>query len=332
MYKNSDELLYVISERRQLNWLSFKQVFQRLLLRDRKSELLESSSLKKKRSQTVRTLASLGHCDFKFSHEGNEVYAAPPILTRLPSAGFPQAILSGARSPDTIQELSDACQSLGQHCELNIAEQPERVDFAPTRISIQNEDIKDLEALSQFLKIPFLETPSAWSILHFSGSIDEYSKTLQWSDEDELKWQRQTFEPHSLQFREFPDSNLTIRLSQYADPQINIKRYYLWKEGRCAQVDRDWGRYWVLKAIHLNVLIYDRNQFIMAVPVGARLPQLLERALTLCSGYIATYRKSVSSSPLWDGGFNLFQAIPPQIAELTATKLGQTLSLRPIRD
>jgi hypothetical protein len=61
----------------------------------------------------------------------------------------------------------------------------------------------------------------------------------------------------------------------------------------------------------------------MAVPVSAKLPRLLERVLTLCSGYTAYVKKIPSTSPPIQE-FNLFSAVPPQIAEMTAAKLGQT--------
>jgi hypothetical protein len=63
----------------------------------------------------------------------------------------------------------------------------------------------------------------------------------------------------------------------------------------------------------------------MAVPASANLPRLLERALTLCSAYAATYVKKMPSTNPQIQGFNLFSAVPPQIAEMTAAKLGQTL-------
>jgi hypothetical protein len=63
----------------------------------------------------------------------------------------------------------------------------------------------------------------------------------------------------------------------------------------------------------------------MAVPASAKLPRLLERVLTLCSGYTAKYLKNLRSTSSQIQGFNLFTAVPPQIAEMTAAKLGQTL-------
>lgn len=69
----------------------------------------------------------------------------------------------------------------------------------------------------------------------------------------------------------------------------------------------------------------------MIVPTDAKLPCLLERALTLCSGYMPEYRDRIDSlAKLLPKiiGFQLFQAIPPQIAEMTAKKLNQTLVIQ----
>ena len=323
MSRDSDQLLYVISAKNEMSWASFKEAFNYLYTLQVDSIDREGDGIKSKRFQTVRALDALGHCDFNFNK--NKVYAAPPVLVRLPSAGFPQALLAGARSPQTIQKLSDACKSIGLHVNLEVTEQPGELVLVPKRVTVQAEDVGELEAIANFLRIPLLETPSAWSLLHFAASLDDYLATLQWSTSSELTWKRQTFDPSSLQFCSLQETDTNIRLSQYSHPSRNTQIHYLWKDGRCAEINRDWGRYVVLKALRRNILIYDQRRFIMAVPVGAKLPRLLERALTLCSGYVATFVERLPFSPEI-GGFNLYRAIPPQIAEMTANKLGQTLS------
>ena len=330
MSNDSDQLLYVISAKRELSWLYFKEIFDYLYAIHTTSISLDidKNRIKAKRFRTIRALDSLGHCDFDFSNDGSKVYVAPSVLVRLPCAGFPQAILAGARSPTTIQQLSDACQSVGHHINLEVIEQASELVLASKRVVVQVEDVRELDAIANFLKISFRETPSAWSLLHFAGSIDDYLATLQWSNDTELNWQRQTFDPSFLQFRSLQETESNIRLSRYSHPSRNTKIYYLWQDGQCTQIDPDWGRYIVLKALRMNVLIYDRRRFIMAVPASAKLPRLLERALTLCSGYIATYVEKLPSTQLEIHGFNLFRAIPPQIAEMVATKLGQILSLK----
>ncbi|MEZ2317974.1 MAG: hypothetical protein ACBR15_03090 [Microcoleus sp.] len=330
MSETSEKLLYVISAKKELAWLSFKEIFDYLynLETGVREENTDNDGIKKKRYQAIRALDSLGHCDFYFSDDSSKskVYAAPPVLVRLPCAGFPQAILAGARSPATIQQLSDACQSVGTHINLEIQEQASESVLIPKRVAVQEaEDVSELEAIASALGIPFIETPSAWSLLHFSASIDDYLATLKWSNDSELNWKRETFEPNSLQFKTLEKTETNIRISRYSHPSRNTQSYYFWQDGICSEIDLDWGRYAILKALRRNVLIYDKRRFTMAVPASANLPRLLERALTLCSGYAATYVKKLPSTYPQIQGFNLFTAIPPQIAEMTAAKLGQTL-------
>lgn len=328
MSETSEKLLYVISAKKELAWLSFKETFDYLY--NLETGLIEENTdkdgIKNKRLQVIRALDSLGHCDFSFSDDRSKskVYAAPPVLVRLPCAGFPQAILAGARSPATIQQLSDACQSAGDRINLEIKEQASELALIPKRVAVQAEDVRELEAIASALTIPFIETPSAWSLLHFAASIDDYLATLKWSNDSELNWKHQTFEPSSLQFKTIEKTDTNIRLARYNHPSRNTKNCYLWQDERCTEIDLDWGRYAILKALRRNVLIYDKRTFTMAVPASANLPRLLERSLTLCSGYAATYVKKLPHYPQIQG-FNLFSAIPPQIAEMTAAKLGQTL-------
>lgn len=257
MSRDSDQLLYVVSAKNEMSWASFKEVFNYLYTLQVDSIDRERDEIKSKRFQTVRAFDALGHCDFDFNE--NKVYAAPPVLVRLPCAGFPQAILAGARSPQTIQKLLDACKPIGLHIHLEVTEQPGESILVPRRVAVQAEDAGELEAIANSLEISFLEIPSAWSLAHFAASIDDYLTTLQWSNDPELTtWKRQTFDPSSLQFRSSQERDTDIRLSQYSHPSRNSQKHYLWKEGRCTEIDRDWGRYVVLKALRRNVLVYDQ--------------------------------------------------------------------------
>jgi hypothetical protein len=329
--ETSEKLLYVISAKKELAWLSFKETFDYLYNLDTgfREESTDKDGIKNQRLQAIRALDSLGHCDFNFSDDRSKskVYAAPPVLVRLPCAGFPQAILAGARSPNTIKQLSDACQSAGDRINLEIKEQASESVLIPKRVAVQAEDVRELGAIASSLGIPFIETPSAWSLLYFSASIDDYLATLKWAKDSELNWKRETFDPNSLQFKTLEKTDTNIRLSRYSHPSRNTLSYYHWRDGICTEIDLDWGKYAVLKALRRNVLTYDKRRFTMAVPASAKLPRLLERALTLCSGYAATYVKKLPHEPQIQG-FKLFSAIPPQIAEKTAAKLGQTLLMQ----
>ena len=73
-----------------------------------------------------------------------------------------------------------------------------------------------------------------------------------------------------------------------------------------------------------NVLRYDPDKAIIAIPAGASLPKLLERALTLCSGYIPKYKKLPKSEIV----FKVFRDVPDLIANKLAEKLCQTLHIQ----
>ncbi len=325
---NSDRLLYILSAKQDLSWTAFKSVFAALYPSIASVSDLEKQSIKNKRLEVLRSLESLGHCDFDFT--SNRVYVAPPTLVRLPCGGFPQAVLAGARSPQMIEQIKDVCNALGNHIKVEI--QPdEALSLIPRRITVQVEDVEELRKIATSLKIHFKENPAAWEILNFSGSLQDYLATRKWSSDPELNWQSQTFNTNFLQFHTHQDTETNIRLSQYKNPKRSTQTYYFWRDGQSTEIDRDWGRYAVLSAMHINILFYDKCKFMMAVPIGAKSPCLLERALTLCSGYVPEYRDKIDSlAKLLPKvrGFNLFQSIPPQIAEITASKLNQKLIIQ----
>jgi hypothetical protein len=338
MSRDSDELLYVISAKKEMPWTSFKEAFNCLYqLHSMNND--EQENLNSHRLSIVRAFESLGHCEFSFTDANSKVYVASPVLVRLPCAGFPQAILAGARTPNIIDKLKSACESVGQQLRIEVTEQENKLALVPKRVAVQAEDVKELQDIASQLGINFAETPSAWSILNFTASLEEYLANCTWSNEAELNWESQIFNPSSLRFASENEES-KIHLSKYRHPHRNNHIYYLWQDKKNTLIEGDWGRYAVLKASKINVLFYDRYKFIMAVPLGAQLPRLLERALILCSGYVYKLEKLSlhnlkpnSSLPmsmaiienLARTNFRLFRDVPPQIAEMTAAKLGQTL-------
>lgn len=209
---NSDRLLYILSAKQDLSWTAFKSAFAALYPSIASASDLERQDIKSKRLEVVRSLDALGHCDFDFT--GNRVYVAPPALVRLPCAGFPQVVLAGARSPQTLEQIKDVCNALGNHIKVEI--QPdEDLSLIPRRITIQVEDVEELRKIADSLKIHFKENPAAWEILNLSGSLQDYLATRKWSSDPELNWQRQTFNTNSLQFDSYQDTDTNIRLSQY---------------------------------------------------------------------------------------------------------------------
>lgn len=331
MHRDSDLLLYAISAKAEMPWGAFKKVFEYFCSLKLDSGSLNLEELPYKRRETLRAIESLGHCDVEFDEKGGRVFAAPPVLARIPAIGLPQAVLAGSRSPVAIKQLSDACRAVGSSVNLEVREQAADSIFVPSRVLVRAESTKQIAEVANAFGFAFKEEPPAWAILHFAWSLDDYLSARQWDSRKELNWRRRDFDPGSLRFGT-SQQEAAIRLSSYTDPVRNIPVHRFWKDGQQAQVDCDWGRYAVLREAGLNVLVYDQHRFIMAVPVGVPLPRLFARSLALCSGYAAQFipRQSLSYPSPETKGFNLFRNIPPQIAEMIASKLGQALLPYPL--
>lgn len=327
MYRNSDRLLYVISARTELTWSAFKQIFDYLYTIRTCSGELGLDTLPYQRRMTLRALDALGHCDVSFSEDGGKIFVAPPVLARLPCLGLPKAVLVGERSPETMKQLSAARSTFGQKVRFEVREHGGDLALVPPRLLIEAESINLLADLAATLRIRFEEEPPAWSLLHFSSSLHEYLAMFEWSAASELNWKRKDFDMSSLQFRTTYQADTPVRLSSYSDRVRNLQIHRLWKNEQWVLVDRDWGRYAAFRETGVNVLAYDQQRFLMAVPASAPLPRLFARALTLCSGFAAPFipKHSVSYESPEAWGFTLFRDVPPQVAEIVASKLGQTL-------
>jgi hypothetical protein len=108
-----DHLLHVVSARREMSWQSFRTVFDALYAQVG-GECAEDVAFI--RSRALRLLDWLGHCDVSGRQGTDRIFAAPPVLARLPVTGFVHAVLCGARSPRTAGILQEACERHG--CDL----------------------------------------------------------------------------------------------------------------------------------------------------------------------------------------------------------------------
>ena len=312
-----DQLLYVISVKQTILWQKFKQIVNCLYFQD--------DEQKGQQHLIIRSfLELLGHCDFDFT-DNNKVYACPPVLVRLPNLTVPQAILSGLRFPDTLQRLSQVCQSINPKINLEVTPQPGKYKLLPQRVLIQTETEHELEEIATHLNFHYSHIPNPWSLVNFSDSLENYLQTLRWSNEVELNWTgKTTFDPQQFEFKSDLSQDSKIRISEYSNPKTQVRSYYFWRDQQSAKVDKNWGIYAVLQELQQNVLRYDPDKALMAIPKGATLPKLLERALTLCSGYIPEYR-NLSRSQI---RFKVFRDIPDLIANKLAEKLCQTLQIQ----
>jgi hypothetical protein len=330
MSDESEHLLYVLSARREIAWSSFKQTFEVLYRSANRFSESESNSPRLRRMDTMRAMDSLGHCNFNFCQNCSRVFVSPAALCRLPTAGLPKAVLSGARSPQTLVQVRDVCTKHG--AKVDIVQQHKALQLVPSRMCVEAESSDTIGAVAESLGIRFAATPSSWALALISSSLEGLLNGLKWQPGEELTWVKRDFDLRALRFdfKRADDSNL--RLTRYVNPTKGTYLHRLSRDGQYAMVDCDWGRYAVLAEHGRNVLFYDERQKALAVPNSVPLPKLLARSLALCSGYAP---QTIPSAQLaWAGletyAYDVFRWVPVQIAEIVANCVGQAIIPHPM--
>ncbi len=332
MSESGERLLYVLSAKGDMAWSAFRQTFDYFWINHVGTGYVDPDVLRRARNGTRRFLDRLGHCDFVFSSHTGRVHIAPPVLVRLPHAGMPRAILTGARSARTLQDVADASETVSSYVHTDVLKQGGELAIVPDRISVGAESTTELAAVANLLGLGFSEEPPAWRLSIFAASLDDYLAQREWT-KGEPNWDRKDFDTSSLRFSFDRRPEQHVRLSKYQHPVRNVPVHLLWRHGSRTEIDPDWGRYTVLRDAGVDVLVYDSRQLLLAVPAGVPLPRLLSRALSLCSGYaeLPAIQEGVLQPGIGTRNFDLFYGVPPQIAEVVASKVGQSLLRKPLK-
>ena len=318
-----DRLLYAISAKREMGWPAFKKTFEVLCAHSLTEENLDD--MKRARYETARALDALGHIEIDFGANAR-IYIAPPTLAVLPRSGLPVAVLSGARTPNTINLLSGRLERCGAKLRLEIQDQCDESKRFPARVTVTGESGEALACFAQEADLALEQIPPAWTILNFSGSLTEYLSGCEWLRTDKLNWEEQQFDVERLRFSAALCAS-ELQLIRYTHPSRQYPIHYLWRGVEAARVDPDWGRFAALKEARRDVLHYDRPTSAFLVPLTVPLPKLLARALCLCSGLVppAVPGRLVVGSPVTDQSFRIYTNIPPEFAQIVAEKLEQTM-------
>ena len=320
-----DRLLYAISAKRELGWPAFKRTFEQLCAAHAADASVTDMGFA--RYETARGLDALAHLEIEIAFDsGTRLYAATPTLCLLPRAGLPTAILSGARSPNSIEVLGQRIKGIGRNLQIEVREQAGKVKRLPARVSIAAESTEDLASIAEVAGMEFQKVPVSWRILNFSASLADYLSGCNWARTDRLNWDEQQFDVDRVCFTENTRLQDT-QLIRYVHPSRQYPIYYLWRGAEAVRVDPDWGRFAVLEAAQKDILHYDDSVAALFLPVTVPLPKLLARALCLCSGFAPRVVSSerVTGSALASTSFRVYRDIPAEFARIAAAKVGQEL-------
>lgn len=325
MFDIGDALLFALSAWRQCSWRSFRRAFDDLYVRSLATSGTAEEPGPMIRRDAAHALDALGHCEVVFGTATDSVFAAPSVLAQLPAAGLPTAVLCGSRSPDSLRALRDAAGRAGSSVQVKAASQVSTNRFAPARLEIQATSEGAMRQMAEDIGLVYEPVPPAWSLVSVSGSVDRFMESLEWSKRPDLDWAWTDFDPDKGRFAGASTSSSELILRRYQDPVRGGWLFWLWRDGRCAEIeDPSWGRYAVLAGLRITVLLYDAASGELSVPAGVPLPRLLSRAMALCSGYapalVAKPARVAGGSP---GRYLTYSGVPPDVLRLCAAKLGQ---------
>jgi len=152
---------------------------------------------------------------------------------------------------------------------------------------------------------------------------------LRFEERTDLNWEKHTFSTELLKFSWSHDTDRSPGLVEYISPIDQQRLHWIWNDHQAAEVDdRDWGRYLILAAEEIDVMLYDDRRYLLAIPATVPLPRFLARAATLCSG-LAPESGKIGEDAI--GGLpaghavDIYTAVPPSIAQSISEKLSQNL-------
>ena len=321
MSSPGDQLLSVVSARKKLSWIAFRDAFDVIHMGALAAGAGLDQPVDLLRLRTLRGFSELGHAESLPISSPTAVAVAPSALVKLPVLGLPMAILAGARPMDAPTTLRKACSAFGADASPLIEAQHATSAYSPAFIAVQAIDDHTLGAVAQVLGIPYVGSPPAWNLLHASASVGQYEASLEWNTDRDPDWPKKDFDPGSLTFRTSNDAG-EAHLSVFTNPATRRILHRIRYGGRAAIVDRDWGRWLLLRGLGVDIVRYDATHQRIGVPSTVPLPYIIARSLALFSGRTPDF---VGRPGDRAAGLDVYSNIPMEAAEYLAAQLGQKL-------
>ena len=322
MSTDPNRLLVVISARGTMTWAQFFEAVG--VLSVRRSDIRWEDGGTASRSCLLQSVHALGHCDTYYEEGHTTIAIAPLSLCRLPRAGLPTAVLTGARRLQTRKSIEEAADLRGDGVRVSFARYPGPLGLLPDSIFVESESGHAMASFGDDLRIPYIDTPPSWSLVNWCGTLLQLEEKLDYRIPKSLNHPRYDFSTVTLDFNRTITDSLP-RYTRYRNPTTGLPLHVFFRGELGAEVDLSWGRYLLLKSKGITVSAYDERRFRLCVPVKTPLPGIVARALCLCSGQPPIYLCSRSLVRGIDcADWLMFNGVPPQIALPALSKVGQS--------
>jgi hypothetical protein len=265
---------------------------------------------------------AIGIVDYEY--ETKVIVVNPPQLIFIPSAKGRTVLLIGARDTKLVESILNLAPKYNLQVEITKQFTSNKKLLLPDVLTIKTFGEKNLKSFAEELNIK-LTTDYYFQVAlkHFSSDLTNYEKSIQTTDENDYDWARSMFDPETLRFEknEMLDFDKSFALLEYKLNEYTY-HYKLWRNNECFKIDKNWGKFVVLKHFKKEVILFDDKNGNVAIPIETPLPYLLSKAIILLSGLIPELREIEGRK------YRIYENVPSIIAQNFFSKL---IGQKPIR-
>lgn len=268
-----DNLLHYLSHVGEIRWAKFKEAVNRVT--GNQPSLGYATYLK--------ILARLGHLDYNpINLSGaSPVVIAPAVLVE--TAVAERYVLVGSRTPNLLKALQTCVSEVGGEVH-SISKRD-----APTTIVLNGLSDRTLSAIEK------LDIHIGWAFsARLSNVLPVPKRTRFQQDNTSLLDSQDTFNPRTLEYEQ--DTSRLRSDGLYKIAQHGAAIYVLKTGADQRRVPRDWGEWHVLSKTP-GLIAYAQETRTWRVKRNLRLPLIVERCATLCSGFPPKRKKRFTYYP-----------------------------------
>ena len=300
MTERYDKLLWFLSEKGDGSWSELKEVFNWIWR--------PTEDPAERAWIAARDLAALGHIEIAWG-EGARWCAAPPLVTMLPRSGG-RAFITGARTNFLAGQLESAAEERDLWMDRCGSQR------GPTTFLVACRSHQDAEGLAADLGIGYTYSVAEQLSALLPG-LDRYMAMFPEGSGLPAGFEAERFDPATLKWTQVAD---TGHRGLYRTRTFQGQVFALLDAtSRWRRVVREFAVYEVLRWEGQSVLSYSAAPAKLRVPVGAPLPALHARAVSICDGRLPRFERRNWKDVL------VYDNVPLKVAVRIASSLNQEM-------